>query len=281
VQKSWNKELQVRNAQDREESRTLKNTLTACQGQLRKKESEYNELLQELGRLEFDVERRANERKKAICFQRLLSKPNTAEGHMIVPTDKERHCALTSDKVCTAASTEQPIDTPETPSSTPNKENVDDVNFIPPQNETINNETHIPLSPLTPHDNTFLDLEQHEQRGQCFENNEVETNGTIVSSSTNNEHDCCYQDLLKIIEKSLLEDQVLKLTNWASEKLSIDHFESVADVLVSLNQNEVISASNLDELRDFFDSITRIDLVHRIDEFLQGNYSSVRQVYMH
>ncbi len=237
-------------------------------------------MLGELGQLEFEVERKANERKKAIRLQRLCSKPNTAEGHMIVPTDKERHCASTSDKVCTAASTEQPIDTLETPTSTPDKENVDDVNFIPPQNETINNETHIPLSPLTPHDNTFLDLEQHEQRGQCFENNEVETNCTIASSSTNNERDCCYQDLLKIIEQSLLADQVLEFTNWASEKLSIDHFENAADVLVSLGRNGVISASNLDELRDFFYSITRIDLVHTIDEFLQGDYS-VRLAYMH
>jgi hypothetical protein len=119
--------------------------------------------------------------------------------------------------------------------------------------------------------------DSNEEQIMKFENNNMETNGAMASSSANN--DCSYyRDLLKIMAQRLLCDHVVKLKDWASERFSIDRSKNAADVLSYLDQTGVIHASNLSELRDFFESINRIDLVHTIDEFLDGNYS-VLQVY--
>ncbi|CAB4023970.1 ---NA--- [Paramuricea clavata] len=119
--------------------------------------------------------------------------------------------------------------------------------------------------------------DSNEEQIMKFENNNMETNGAMASSSANS--DCSYyRDLLKNMAQPLLCDDVVKLNDWASERFSIDRSKNAADVLSYLDRTGVIHASNLSELRDFFESINRIDLVHIIDEFLHGNYS-VLQAY--
>jgi hypothetical protein len=251
-----------------------------CQVQLQKKNHECIELLEEIGRLEVEAEQEVNDRKHEVLFQQIFSR-NTAEVHMINPTGTQRRCELESDKSATAecsVSTKQPIDTVETLAS--DEENVDVVTIIPPQIEPYSDDMHEQISPLPPQNEAYSDMaledSNDEQQGHCFENNEMETNGEMASSSANN--DRSYRHLLEIIAQSLLLDDVVKLKDWASKRFSIDNSENAADVLLYLDQTGVIQASNLSHLRAFFESICRIDLVYTIDEVLQGN-CNVLQVY--
>jgi hypothetical protein len=75
-----------------------------------------------------------------------------------------------------------------------------------------------------------------------------------------------------------LSSEVAKLKDWASQNFSIGNAQNATDVLLQLHQKGIIKASNLIPLRDFFESIVRIDLVYIIDEFLLGNYSLLRQI---
>jgi hypothetical protein len=65
--------------------------------------------------------------------------------------------------------------------------------------------------------------------------------------------------------------------DWASQNFSIENAQNATDVLLQLDQKRIINASDVSPLRDFFESIIRIDLVYIIDEFLLGNYSLLRQ----
>jgi hypothetical protein len=85
-----------------------------------------------------------------------------------------------------------------------------------------------------------------------------------------------YKLLLLSLVQCLLSSEVMKLKDWASQNFSTNS-QNANDVLLQLDQKGIINASNLSPLRDFFESIVRIDLVYIIDEFLLGNYSLLRQ----
>ena len=99
------------------------------------------------------------------------------------------------------------------------------------------------------------------------------TQGNIPPTSDNN-----YKLLLLSLGQSLLSSDVVKLKDWASQNFSIENAQNATDVLLQLHKKGIINASNLSPLRDFFESIVRIDLVHIIDEFLLGDYSLLRQI---
>ena len=86
-----------------------------------------------------------------------------------------------------------------------------------------------------------------------------------------------YKLLLMFIAQKLLSSDVTKLRNWADQKFSITNPENPTDILFQLDEKGLINASDLIQIRDFFQSITRIDLVHVIDAFLLGDYSLLRQ----
>jgi hypothetical protein len=86
-----------------------------------------------------------------------------------------------------------------------------------------------------------------------------------------------YKFLLLSLGQSLLSSDVVKLMDWASQNFSIENAQNATDVLLQLDQKRIINASDVSPLRDFFESIIRIDLVYIIDEFLLGNYSLLRQ----
>jgi hypothetical protein len=251
------------------------------------------ELLEELGRVETEQGMRVNDEKNATWFQNIFPpKRKMAES--------EKPNVLKSDKVCLtecSASTERPTDKLETLTS--NHENVDGVSLGSPGNETYSDhlqsenispgqdedssnkasrapsfvpdnepateETHTASPPLLEKDNSFRDQEQHD----------AEMN---ISDNELDHLSRCYKKILKIIQQNLLSQDVLKLKEWACQKLSTDGFEDVADVLACLEQQGIIGASNLSELRSFFESITKFDFVHVIDLFLQGD-TTVLQKY--
>ena len=86
-----------------------------------------------------------------------------------------------------------------------------------------------------------------------------------------------YKLLLMFIAQRLLLSDVSKLKDWARQNFSIINPENSTDILFQLDQKGFINASDLRQIRDFFESITRIDLVYIIDAFLLGDYSLLRQ----
>ena len=87
-----------------------------------------------------------------------------------------------------------------------------------------------------------------------------------------------YKLLLLSLGQRLLLSDVVKLEEWATQNFSIENAQNGTDVLFQLDMKGIINASDLSPLRDFFESIVRIDLVYVIDEFLLGDYGLLRQI---
>ena len=87
-----------------------------------------------------------------------------------------------------------------------------------------------------------------------------------------------YKLLLLTISGRLQRSDVIKLKEWANEKFSVDTNLSANDVILQLDRKGVVTASDLSQLRVFFESITRFDLVYLIDEFNNGDYAKLRKL---
>ena len=96
---------------------------------------------------------------------------------------------------------------------------------------------------------------------------------SVAASLYNN-----YMFLLLSLAQNLLSTDVVKLKVWAAQRFSISNPQNASDVLIKLDQKGFIHASDLSQLRDFFESILRIDLVCVIDAFLLGDYSLFREL---
>lgn len=97
-------------------------------------------------------------------------------------------------------------------------------------------------------------------------------NSAVEKSVYNN-----YKMLLIIIASSLLSSDVAKFKEWASTKCSVNVTSSILDILLEMDRKRVISALNLQGLREFFSKNVRIDIVHLIDCFLSGDYAYLRK----
>ena len=90
-----------------------------------------------------------------------------------------------------------------------------------------------------------------------------------------------YKFLLIIISQRLLSSDLMKLKEWAGGTFSIDaNSRDAIEIFRKLDQQEVISASNLVLLREFFEKILRIDLAHLIDCFMRGDYSLLHKFFV-
>ena len=87
-----------------------------------------------------------------------------------------------------------------------------------------------------------------------------------------------YKLLLLSLGQMLLSSEVTKLMTWATQNFPIVNPQNATHVLFQLDENEVINASDLSQLRHFFESIVRFDLVYVIDAFLLGDYGILRQI---
>jgi hypothetical protein len=230
-------------------------------------------LFEELGRVETEQGMRVNEEKNVTWFQNIYRpKRKMAES--------EKPNVLKSDKVCFAecsACTERPTDKLETLTS--NDENVDGVSLGSPGNETFSDNLQSEnISPGQDEDSSNKASRAPPDSGPAAEETHTASPPLLEKDNSFRDQKKCYKKILKIIPQNLLSQDVLKLKEWACEKLSIDGFEDVADVLACLEQEGIIGASNLSELRSFFESITKFDFVHVIDLFLQGD-TTVLQKY--
>ena len=98
------------------------------------------------------------------------------------------------------------------------------------------------------------------------------------SSSVNAHVYNIYRLLLLTFSDRLLYSDIIKLKEWANDKFTVDSNLSAAKVILQLDQKGAINASDLGQLRLFFESITRFDLVYLIDEFYNGDYNKLRKL---
>ena len=101
-----------------------------------------------------------------------------------------------------------------------------------------------------------------------------------TSASTSALTTVCYNYKILILSlgQVLLAEDVTKLKEWAAQNFSIENAQNATHILLQLDQKGIINASNLKSLRDFLESIVRIDLVHIIDSFLLGDYKLLRSI---
>ena len=86
-----------------------------------------------------------------------------------------------------------------------------------------------------------------------------------------------YKLLLLTLAQRLLSSEFVVLKDWAAQNFLIVNPENATDVFFQLDEKQVINASDLGRLCDFFESIIRFDLVYIVDAFLLGDYSLLRQ----
>ena len=86
-----------------------------------------------------------------------------------------------------------------------------------------------------------------------------------------------YKLLLLVISDMFLCSEVEKFKKWTSDVYAVDLSTHVYEGFLELDRKGIISASDLTNLRLFFETISRIDLVHLIDCFLLGDYANLKR----
>ena len=121
------------------------------------------------------------------------------------------------------------------------------------------------------------DDEQEEQETQSTEKEKISLSNVPPTSEATTMYNN-YKLLLLSAGRILLSSDVAKLMSWATQNFPVVNPENATHVLFQLDEIGVINATDLSQLRHFFESIVRFDLVHIIDEFLIGNYAPLRQI---
>ena len=86
-----------------------------------------------------------------------------------------------------------------------------------------------------------------------------------------------YKLLLLVISDMLLSGEIEKFKDWARDMYDMDLSSHVYEGFLELDRKGIISASDLTNLRLFFETMSRIDLVHLIDCFLQGDFTNLQR----
>ena len=146
---------------------------------------------------------------------------------------------------------------------------------------------------LPPCERTNQSNRGQEQQQKARSNDQGKTVGNLVKPREPNEREVTsvssvppapsvifnnYKLLLLSLDQMLLSSEVTKLMTWATQNFPIVNPQNATHVLLQLDENEVINASDLSQLRHFFESIARFDLVYVIDTFLLGDYGILRQI---
>ena len=139
------------------------------------------------------------------------------------------------------------------------------------QNPTMQNSCNITNcleSVSQSYENLSFSVQQDDSNGrECISLGNIPPT-SVATTLYNN-----YKLLLLSLGQRLLSSEVVKLMEWVSHDFSIENAQNATDVFLQLDQKGIINASDLSQLRDFFESIVRIDLVYIIDAFLLGDYS--------
>ena len=120
--------------------------------------------------------------------------------------------------------------------------------------------------------NLSLSVQQVDSNGREYISLSNKPPRSVATTLYNN-----YKLLLLSLAQRLPSYDIVKLKDWAAQNFSIENPQNAREVFFRLDQKGIIHASDLSQLRDFFESIVRFDLVHTIDAFLLGDYSLLRQ----
>ncbi len=137
---------------------------------------------------------------------------------------------------------------------------------------TLNNESNHKVTSTTA--STSEDQTSTEESSFRAEQNLTQVPTNDIERQLHNN----YKQLLLYISENLLHDHKVEFGNWAESNFSVKTSPCAYQILVELDKKGVISSSNLAVLRDFFEGITRIDLVLIIESFLAGDYSLLRSI---
>ena len=85
-----------------------------------------------------------------------------------------------------------------------------------------------------------------------------------------------YKLLVLMISAMLLCSEVEKFKEWARNMYRVDISSHLFEGLLELDQKGIISASDLTNLKEFFEKLLRFDLVHLIDYFIEDDYTSLK-----
>ena len=99
----------------------------------------------------------------------------------------------------------------------------------------------------------------------------------VPSTAVVRSNDSNYKLLLLTMSHMLLSSEVDEFKAWARDVFSVDISFGVNEGLLELDRKGIISVSDLTNLRSFFEKLLRIDLVHLIDCFLQGDCTFLQQ----
>ena len=104
----------------------------------------------------------------------------------------------------------------------------------------------------------------------------IDTPSCLITAQIYN----AYKLLLLTICNSLLRSDIIKIREWANSKFAVEPNLSPTDIIFQLDRRGAFNAFDLSELRAYFVSIVRFDLVYLIDEFSRGDYAKLKKMIL-
>ena len=125
--------------------------------------------------------------------------------------------------------------------------------------------------------NGVIDISVHESREES--NRERERVSLAYEPSTAVERHIYnnYKLLVLTMSDMLLSSEKEKFKEWARDVFHVHLSTCVYEGFLDLDRKGIISASDLTNLKEFFEKLWRFDLVHLIDCFIQGDYNYLQR----
>ncbi|CAB3995523.1 RING finger and CHY zinc finger domain-containing 1-like [Paramuricea clavata] len=281
--------LKIKNRKSFEENLLLKNELQHWKERHGKVEKDYNDTLVELGRLSVESDSKTNKAIESEKFQKVFPQKGLAllvtnmEGN--ISPDFNPRSNINSDVQPNTVQSEDekkplpPLSLPPSPSG---EQSVGAGAELLELGACQNQGSHVRLKNVSNAANECTDVSPDSTPfpTQVYERSNAEPLGLInePSASVSAHVYNAYKLLLITISDRLLYSDIIKLKEWANEKFAVENNLSPAKVILQLDQKGAINASDLSQLRVFFESITRFDLVYLIDEFYNGDYDKLRML---
>ena len=283
--------LEKQNEKIIEENLSLEHEKQEWKNKFQKMETDYKDILLELGRLYVENDSNKNKGKENEKFKKIFHPKSSAslvaitEDNMsplfssksIIPSDAPPHSLKTG-----AVTNSAPVLT-QSPSESRSREQTlaagaGLADFVPcpeDQYQSVRNQNSL----NAPHESNV----SSENRPFSVQ---VEDRSNVEPISLINKPSCsiaaqiyiAYKLLLSAIPNLLLSSDIIKIREWAKEKFEVENNISLTDMFSQLDQKKAINAFDLGQLRTFFESIGRCDLVYLIDEFSGGDYEKFKKL---
>ena len=272
-----------------EENLSLENERQKWKEKFQKMENDYKDILFEFGRLSVENDSNKNKGKETEKFQKIFhpklstSLVANTEGNMsppfgpklIITSNAEPHSAQTK-----AAASLSPVFT-QSPSES--------------REQTVGAGAKLADFTPCPEDHYQNDRDQNSSNA-TYESNvssenmplsvQVEDRSNVEPISLINMPSCsiaaqvynAYKLLLSTISNLLLSSDIIKIRKWATENFEVQNNCSLTEMFSQLDHKGAINAFDLGQLRAFFESIGRFDLVYLIDEFSSDDYDKFKKL---